>query len=148
MSLALIAPHLNYGVIVWGHMIKDIFKIQKKAVRTITNSKYNAHTDPLFRNMNILKLTDIHKWQLCKLYFKHVNKKLSDYFYSINMAQINSTIHQHRTRNMNKLNVLKVYHDFAKKNARYAIVNTINSLPNEVQDKVYTHSLTGFFIFC
>ena len=40
---ALIQPHLNLGVLLWGTNLKRIFKLQKWAVRAITNSKYNAH---------------------------------------------------------------------------------------------------------
>ena len=35
-----------------------LFKIQKTTLCIITNSKYNAHTDPIFRN-KLLKLNDI-----------------------------------------------------------------------------------------
>ena len=31
-------------------------KIQKKAVRIITLSKYNSHTEPLFKKLNTLKV--------------------------------------------------------------------------------------------
>ena len=32
-----------------------ILKIQKKAVRSITLSKYNAHTEPIFKTLKITK---------------------------------------------------------------------------------------------
>ena len=35
--------------------------LQKKAIRIITKSRYNAHTSPLFKNLNILKLDDLYK---------------------------------------------------------------------------------------
>ena len=31
---------------------------QKKSIRHLINSKYNSHTDPLFKSLNYLKLTD------------------------------------------------------------------------------------------
>ena len=34
-------------------------KYRKKALRLITNSKYIAHTNPLFRQLNLLKINDI-----------------------------------------------------------------------------------------
>ena len=45
---ALIQPHLNYGVLLWGKNVTRIQKLQKWSVRSITLSKYNAHTDPIF----------------------------------------------------------------------------------------------------
>ena len=45
---SLINPHLNYGILLWGHEASQIYKLQKKAIRTISMSKYNAHTEPFF----------------------------------------------------------------------------------------------------
>ena len=36
----------------------------------ITYSKYNAHTDPIFRNNKLLKLNDIIKFHMCKFGYK------------------------------------------------------------------------------
>ena len=52
---ALIQPHLNYGVLLWGKNTARIHKLQKWAVRSITLSKYNAHTTPLFYQTKTIK---------------------------------------------------------------------------------------------
>ena len=44
---ALILPHINYCITTWGYQRNRLVKIQKKAVRIITLSKYNSHTEPL-----------------------------------------------------------------------------------------------------
>ena len=36
-----------------------MFKLQKRAIRIVANSKYNAHTEPLFKLYGILKLSDV-----------------------------------------------------------------------------------------
>ena len=60
----LILPYINYGVIIWGNTCKiyldKIFKLQKWAIRTISNSHYRSHTGPLFSKFNILKMYMIH----------------------------------------------------------------------------------------
>ena len=33
--------------------------IQRKSARSIVNGKYNAHTDPLFKKLKILKIKDM-----------------------------------------------------------------------------------------
>ena len=53
----LILPYINYGVLIWGNTCKTyldkIFKLQKWAIRTISNSHYRSHTGPLFSKFNI-----------------------------------------------------------------------------------------------
>ena len=36
-----------------------LIKLQKRAIRIITDSKYNSHTEPLLKSLNILKINDI-----------------------------------------------------------------------------------------
>ena len=40
---SLVLPHLYYGILAWGFSNSRIFKLQKKAVRIMSKSKYNAH---------------------------------------------------------------------------------------------------------
>ena len=57
----LILPHLNYCILCWGFKCNRVFALEKKAVRIITCSKYNAHTEPLFKTVKLLKFTDLLK---------------------------------------------------------------------------------------
>jgi len=70
---AIILPFLSYGCIVWGntyvHNIKPLQIIQRKAIRLITFSNFDAHTSPLFAKLNLLKLQDYIKLQT--LFFMH-----------------------------------------------------------------------------
>ena len=56
---SLISLHLHFGVLSWGFKSSRIHRFQKKAVRTITSSKLNAHTEPLFKILHLLKISDI-----------------------------------------------------------------------------------------
>ena len=49
-------PHINYCILAWGNTSDRIEKMQKRAVRLIIVSKYNAHTLPLLKKLNILKV--------------------------------------------------------------------------------------------
>jgi hypothetical protein len=55
--------HLTYCPIIMSCTSKSninrILKVQKKAIRIITNSNYNEHTAQLFRNLNILPFDKI-----------------------------------------------------------------------------------------
>ena len=94
---ALILPHLNYGILAWGHQAKRLNLIQKRAVRILTAIKYNSHTEPLFTQTNFLKVTDICTLNEIKCYYKLINKQLPQYFNSFT-CEANSDIHGYNTR--------------------------------------------------
>ena len=64
----LITPYLNYGILIWGRTCKSyldtLIKLQKWAIRTITNSHYRSHTGPLFAKSNLLNVTDMYTLEL------------------------------------------------------------------------------------
>ena len=51
--------HLNYCLVVWGSNTHSLALQQKNVLRVITFSKFRAHTEPLFKNLNMLKLPDL-----------------------------------------------------------------------------------------
>ena len=53
-----ILPHMTNGILAWGRHSKVIHKILKRAIRIIAASKYNAHNEPLFKQLNLLKACD------------------------------------------------------------------------------------------
>ena len=62
----LILSHLQFGITCWGFEWNRIFKLQKRALRIMTNNKYNAHTEPLFKELEMLKVSDIFDVQCMK----------------------------------------------------------------------------------
>ena len=68
---ALVESHLNYCLTIWGNVkestLEPLVKLQKKAIRIITGSKYNSHTTPLFANINSLKLQDLYTLRCAEL---------------------------------------------------------------------------------
>ena len=98
---SLILPHLYYSILAWGFNSSRIFKLQKRAVRTICKAKYNAHTDPLFKNQVLLKIQDIFTLQCTKFYYKYIKGDLPLYFQ--NFFLHNSDVHGYATRNREQL---------------------------------------------
>ena len=143
---SLILPHINYGILLWGNNTQRIFKLQKRAVRIITLSKYISHTEPLFKNLNLLKIEDIHTLNLYKFIYKLRNNTLPTYFKSITLTPF-CDIHQHNTRNKHYLLTPKIKHEFAKRSIRYVIPNLINASPSEIIDKIQTHCPSGFAFY-
>ena len=137
----IILPHINYMILVWGHHHKTITQLQKRAIRVITLSKYLAHTEPLFKNLNILKVEDIFRLQQLKFYYRFINVTLPDYFLSLSFS---GNTHQYRTRKRHELQPIRIHHEFAKKSLLYSIPVIINSCHPNLKEKIYTHSLSGF----
>ena len=77
----LILPHINYCIKAWGYQSNRTFKLQKRAIVIVANSKYNAHSEPLFKLYRILKLSDVVTLQTMKvgLYHKFRNNELQVY---------------------------------------------------------------------
>ena len=139
---SLILPQLTYGILVWGYESNCIFKLQKMALRAMTSSKYNAHTNPLFKKMHLLKVGDIHTVQQLKFFYKLTQNNLPAYFNSF-LIRRQHNIHEHLTRNRHMLVTEKVHHKFAEKCIRYSVFKTVNDTPTQIIDKMYTHSLQG-----
>ena len=53
-------PHINYGLLLWGRNLDSITKLQKRAIRTITNSNFIAHSEPLLKKLRLLTVYDMH----------------------------------------------------------------------------------------
>ena len=50
-----------------------VFGLQKMAMRVITCNHFKAHTDPIFKTLQLLKLQDLYKLKISKLYYNYVN---------------------------------------------------------------------------
>ena len=100
---ALVYPYLFYGNIIWCSTYQTNLNrlkiLQKRVVRIITNSKYDAHTTPLFSEYHILKLDNIHSFQLGIFMFSIENRILPNTFLS--MFTKNSNFHSYPTRHCN-----------------------------------------------
>ena len=136
----LILPHLIYGILAWGRQTNAIHTIQKRAIRIIAASKYNAHTEPLFKQLNLLKASDICKLQELKFYHKLINRQLPKYFECF-VYQTNLDLHNYNTRRGHRLHIPRINHTFAQLNIRHSVIQTVNNMPNNVIDKIRTHNL-------
>ena len=143
---SLVLSHLNYGILAWGLVNGRIIKLQKRSIRTVTASKYNAHTEPIFKELKLLKFEDMYKVCELKFYYKYVHNNLPEYFQMLPF-QANKDVHTHNTRYNTNIHIRRANHMFAKKCIRYHLPITVNNLDECIKEKVYTHSLQGFYIY-
>ena len=92
--------HLTYGCQLWGQHLNPnspTFVLQKKAVRLINFANYQAHTDPIFKELKILKVMDIIKMRNVLFVHNILNCNVPKHF--DNFILIRNTKHSHRTIN-------------------------------------------------
>ena len=65
--------NLIYCILIWGSTfethINRLVLVQKKIIRLITNSNYNAHTDILFHQTGILRFPELFEYFLASYAF-------------------------------------------------------------------------------
>ncbi len=71
--------------------------MQKKAIRSVTKSNYNPHTDPLFAELKTLKLHYIYDYRLGKYMYSQKNNLLPEPL--LLTYSENEDVHSYNTRN-------------------------------------------------
>ena len=99
---------------------------KKKAVRTITYSNFIAHSEPLLKELNLLKIEDLFELKVLKFLFKLDHNTLPPYFNSyrshLEKIVIPYTLRPHPSP------VPRVLHVFAEAGLLYKLVLTKNKL--------------------
>ena len=132
---SIILPHLSYGVVAWGGTCKKELNrmsvLQRKAIRLIHLSKYNAHTGPLFRKLNALMVHDINKLQCCKLVLKKQQNQLHPNISRLFSPSCN--LHSHNTRQASNIRPPRKNKTLCKQLLSSKIANNWNNLPNTIK---------------
>lgn len=128
---SLIYPYLNYCNLTWGSAMKtytnSLFIQQKRAVRIISGAGHRDHTDPLFQNLSLLKLDNIHKLESLKFVRSQLNVPTV-----INFDRV-STVHHQNLRSQHLLRVPQPRSEASKRFVVYSGCLTWNSLPQELK---------------
>ena len=141
---ALIYPFLIYGITAWGNTypttLKPVCTLQKKAMRIMTFSRFDEHSGPLFKSLNIIKLSDLVTFHIAIIMFKFHNQLLppvfNDLFISVNR------IHDYNTRH-----AAKQSYYLPKARTNYGIFNIRFQGPrvwNSIEEQIKSSSLKLF----
>ena len=55
---------MTYGLLQWGNQVAQLSKLKKKSIRLITGSEYLAHSETLFKELELLKIEDLYKLKI------------------------------------------------------------------------------------
>lgn len=106
---SLIYSHISYCNIIWASTyssyLQAIHRCQKSFVRIATNSSYLAPTKPLFKQLQLLTIYEVNKYQTGVLMYKVIclPASLPNFFPSY--FEFNSHYHTHSTRRKNDLHI-------------------------------------------
>ena len=103
LYLTFVQPYLLYGLQIWfstyTNNTNSVIMLQKREIRIITNSEYLAHTGPIFKALNILKLSDLFKYQILTYMYKTINWQYDCKLLAA--LSLQTDIHRYGTRNAN-----------------------------------------------
>ena len=104
----LILPLLSYCIEVWGGAFKtrlnQLLVVQKKVIRIISAAEFNAHTDPLFKELNVLKINQLYIFKTFLFMFKYHKQVLPEIFKDLFIYS--SSVHGYNTRHASNENFL------------------------------------------
>ena len=130
---SLIASYLNYGLLLWCTESDKVLTLQKKAIRLISNSSYISHTNPLFIQHKLLKIGDLFKLKLLKLYYKLSYNLLPSYFDKYR------EIIEHETARVLRINYIHpplIRRVYAECSPLLQLIKLINDLRNDESDTI------------
>ena len=112
--------------------LEKILKIQKRFCRIITFSTFQAHSQPLFKQLALMTVYDIFKYQLAMFMYKCVNNLLPQHS-SFNFV-VNDTLHDYSTRSSTNLHIV-----YCRTKCRWTTVQIQgpklwNSLPKSLKE--------------
>ena len=130
-----ILPHLQYCMPIWAntypsHLI-PLFRLQKKILRIITKSSFFDHTQPLFKETQIMKLFDLNKLQIAIYMYKNIYRD----------TIINSeACHTYPTRTRNVIRAPQHNLTIFQHSMSYMGPKIWNSIPDNIKNLPSLHS--------
>ena len=123
----------SFFILTWGFNPGRLNKLQKRAIRVITNSKYNTHVEPLLKRLHLLRLTDIFKINLSKMFYKFKHNQLPRYLTT--MLSDSEILHAYYT-NTNPVSATPCSNLYGtEKCVRYHLPTLINDTDRNIIEK-------------
>ena len=132
---SLFLPYLNYCAENWGNTYESnfskLFLKQKRVIRIISKAEFRDHTNPLFKNLKILKLNDLIKLRSAIFMYKANKNTLPTNLQS--MFKENTV-----NKNYNFRNKQEYFHKYVRTKQKQMCLSVLgiklwNSLDNEIK---------------
>ena len=130
LYFSMVQSRMTYCILTWGFDHYRIEKLQKRFVRIISSSKYNAHSEPLFKVLDILKIEHLFSQNCLKFVYKFKRCQLPKHFSSFQCVP-RSSIHDHDTRGASQVDTVYTRTDMVSKCIRSYLPSLINDTPSQ-----------------
>ena len=128
-----------YGIHVWGltfdSYLEPIYILQKKVLKSITFSDIMVHSKPLFHDLQLLKLNDIHNLHISLFVYECVNGLFPAYF--ADFFNLLSNKHMFMTRQSTKGNLFLERRNntdqYGIRSIQFSGVKLWNSIPPNIR---------------
>jgi exonuclease III len=136
-----IFPYLTYCLEIWGSAAEThlnlLLKVQKQYVRIATHSDFRAHTNDLFKKLNILPIEKLYHNQILIFMYKINHKMLPEIFISM-FNYVNET-HAYQTRNRLNFSVPQMRLTTTQITIRYMGVKLWNYYTQKLENSKSIH---------
>ena len=115
----------------------------KKAIRIITCAKYNSHTEPTFKRLNLMQVDDIFTCQCMSFYHNYVNNNVP--LFCKSLFTCNTTHHEYQTRHNLQLIIPYSHTSRARKSIIYHLPSLLRRMPQCVIENKFMCNLSIIF---
>ena len=127
----LVGSHLTYGILVWGtakqYFLQKLQTAQNKIIRLMTFSDPMQSVDDQYANLEILKVDELHQWEMAKFIYK-IDKELVPQAFANLLPKISHTYNT-RSREKMKFKLSAPSTELGKSSIKFSGVKLWASLP-------------------
>ena len=112
---SLFESHLNFGNMLWGcakqTLLRKVETMQKKCIRNVALKSFRSHTEPIFKELQILIFADRLSYNRAIFMHKYRNRKLPTSFSGIfkDVSETKGTQNRHNDYNYDTQPAIKKY---------------------------------------
>ena len=117
--------------------------LQKKALRIVANQDYIAHSEPICKALNLVKVPDMYTCAVWNFYYKLMNNLLPLYFenYKPTLLRIDQLYNVRKP----VVHLPKIKYTFAGQLPDNQLIKLLNKNGSfRISSKIFTHSKKGF----
>ena len=135
----------TFGIFLWGSETEKIHRVQKRALRIISDNKFNAHPEPICRAERLLNVKEIYRRGIYKLYFKLINNHLPHYIQDI-IPTFYDGVNHYSLRNPIR-QIPRIKHEFPRHSIRYKLIETLNHISETITEMAISQSQKKFIAY-